>query len=889
MSTDTTGRTSATATAEAKVIDIDLRERYEDLLSFGSFTEVQRAFATSLGFMESDLTRVLVIDDTRDLEAHADALSLIVKAPGVQQVICLAVGPPLDDVGRGLGRLVADSAVDPNRVALHKPFELASHVMLWVGDARGIGWGMGQHRAQAIATGSSPAQGPVLDALFDALLTPKVFDRVYEVVRSMPEGVASPGLRAMIGQVDDDVLADARVRAIDRILAPRRHGDEEQPDGGLVTDPFRLLLRYPRAREAGNPILARDGGMDHVARGFRGQLKEAVNAHAVITGPGPVLQNLRAGGKAALSPAGLLTARVMQVGHDLGRLRDELSRMFTEYDSVHPLGTTDLLELGRRGFALAPPEGTQRVDLLASLRHLVTGALDSRRPVTEITGWLSWMHGMLVPVGSAARLDDLGRACDTDRLQYLRDMPRRLDVNLLSVLAILPVLVCGLLAAAAPDSARSSALAGAGAALFVAVRGWPLVVARRMTPLANHRMSDWIFLAVLALFIGSGATALLAVGAQEPATLAQAAAALGLLAVAGLVGWWFLLGKEATQVDRSPVDLAALVIIALGAGCVGQVLGTADSLDPVLSLPVRIVAGALAFVGLMWWPYLVWSRAVRRWHPGEYITLARAMSEGTIALMEDVARYDWSLTGPRRAGADLVRAMSLAFEDVTSALTGYSDRLRGFPARPPRSREAGVDTDVSLRLRSMGAAISDVVEADVVDLIASVIDRCWPDIEREALDALGERVVSETRYGLDRYNRHLERMGVHATPPFRADDTDRRELVDAAWQQSDRLGVLLRADVADSGLMQLCAPEHLQLLDVDARSAAVVRFAPRAAQPSLVARGPGTGAGGGWGFDPLPSAVLGELEWPEWGQVAGVLRLVRMRPGTVETVLKGGR
>ncbi|WP_018638924.1 hypothetical protein [Parafrankia elaeagni] len=883
---------------EAKVIDIDLRERYDDLLAFGSFTDVQRAFADSYGLSEADLTRVLVIDDSRDLESHARGFERIVKAPGVKRVICLAVGPALDDAADGTEALLyGGSGARPRRTAVRRPFELASHATLWVGDSRGIGWSLGNHQPDVIVTGPSPASSPMFDSLVDALLSPRVFDRVYEAVRTMPGAVASPGLRVMIGQVDDDVLADARARAIDRILASHQADDGARPASDLVPEPFRLLLRYPRVADAGNPILASGGEMAGIVATCRDLVTDGSAALNFVTSPGVALQNLRVprtgahhGQGLRFSQAGLIAAATRQVGARTLWLRDELLRLMEEHDSLHPLGTTAQEELRARGFALAPPAGMGRADLLAALRKMVDAALTSRRPVAEVTGWLRWMHEFLLPRGSAARCEELVGACPTDRLEFLRDMPRRLAVNLTAMLAVLPVLIgAGLVAAAAGSvSGNLGAWLGTAAVALVAVRGYPLVVARRMTPLVDHQASDVVFLVLLALLGAAGAFGLFAVGRGDPGGYLPMAVGMAALALACILGWWLLLGRASGPPGESPVDLLGLVVTAVAGAHVGLALGTTESLDDFFSVPVQLAAGALALAALAWWPHLVWTRAVRAWGPAQYVELARETSEAVARIMEDVARYDWSLTGPRRAGADLVRAMSLAFEDVTAVLGTYSDRLRGFPAQPPRQRRPGADTDVALRLRAMGTPISNVVEADVIDLIASVVERCWPDIEREALDALSSRVRGETGFGLDRYDRHLSRTGVHAPPPFRTDDADREKIVDAAWQESERLGVLLRTSVSDGGLMQLCAPEHLQLLDVDTSGASAVRFAPRAARSSLVSRGSDSKPVAGTPSGPLPPEVLAELEWTDWGQTAGVLRLVRMRSGTVETVLKEG-
>ncbi len=882
------GSSGIVTDVEPMVIDIDLRERYDDLLEFGSFTDVQRAFAHGLGVREGNLTRVLVVDDARALEKHTQGINLIVEAPGVSKVVCLAVGPPQDDRSRNFSLLTGGGEpAGQQRVVLRKPFALrAPHVTLWTGDARGVGWTMNQTKPTTTTSGDAATHGPMLDALVDALLIPKVFDRVYEIVGSLPDGTAAPGLRAILGRVDDDVLADAQVRAVDRLLAPRPRGVEDMPDDDVVVEPLRLLLRYPRVASADESVLTEPGEMDNTIKRCRDRVTSAEYALKIVTNPGAVLQNLGDTGGSGHTHAGTIAAAVWETGGLLTGLRDSLADLFERYDDTHPLGTTARVDLTRRGFDLTKPEKTHRTDLLTALRHLVENALERKNPVTEITGWLAWMHDTLVPTGSAARLDDLDRACDENDLRTLREMPRTLDVPLVSFwFALLPAVVCCFIAGLAPGSTTVGVPVTLAAVVFVAARGWRLAVARRLGP-ASHGVEDLVFLILLALFVGAGGAGMVATGVDDPTYFLLVQAAAGALAFVGFVAWWVFLVHPAGWTDDSPLDLAFLLLLAMGAGTAGLALLASGAAEAVLYLAAQIAAGLLAAVWLVWWPRALWSRAVRRWNPGAYVATARIRVDATHDMMVDVARYDWVLTEARRDAADLVQAMSLAFGDIAEALEAYADRLRGFPpSAGKRSTTAGVDDEVAYQLRKKGPDITSVVETDIITLVAMIVEECWPDIEREALDALQARIHTEAAAGLDVYGRHLERMGIHAAPPFGETSEQRRELVDSVWQESRGVSSLLQAAVTDPGILQLCAPEHLQLLDVAPTNAKVVRFAPKAAQTPLLGRG--ASPGGTQPHNTMPPGVLSELVWTEWGQVAGVLRLARMRPGTVESILEG--
>ncbi|TLK46248.1 hypothetical protein FDN03_16305, partial [Glutamicibacter sp. V16R2B1] len=411
-------------------------------------------------------------------------------------------------------------------------------------------------------------------------------------------------------------------------------------------------IGHPRVADAGNPILVPGGEMARTVATCRDLVTDASSALTFVTNPGVALQNLRVprtgahhGQSLRFSQAGLIAAATRQVGARTLWLRDELVRLFEEHDSLHPLGTTAREELHARGFALTPPAGTARADLLAALRQMVEAALASRRPVAEITGWLRWMHEFLLPGGSAARCEELVGACPTDRLEFLRDMPRRLVVTLTTLLAVLPVLIGAGLAAAAAGSVSGSlgAWVGTAAVALAVARGYPLVVARRMTPLTDHHASDAVFLVLVALAGAAGSFGLFAVGRGDPGGYLPMAVGMGALALACLLGWWLLLGRASGPPGESPIDLLGLLATAVAGAHVGLVVGTAQNLDEFFSVPVRLAAGALALTALTWWPHLVCSRAVRAWDPAQYVGLAQGTSESAARIMEDVARYDWSL------------------------------------------------------------------------------------------------------------------------------------------------------------------------------------------------------------------------------------------------------
>jgi hypothetical protein len=163
-----------------------------------------------------------------------------------------------------------------------------------------------------------------------------------------------------------------------------------------------------------------------------------------------------------------------------------------------------------------------------------------------------------------------------------------------------------------------------------------------------------------------------------------------------------------------------------------------------------------------------------------------------------------------------------------------------------------------------------------------VLRRCWKDLDRGAPDALANYVSTEADHFLDVYAEHLARRGVHEAPPFGRPGERRAVLVDAVWTESQRVAGVLRATISDAGIQQLCGPEELSYLDVAPERADLIRFAPRVVK-TVLGRG-ATHPARQPGVPEMPPPGT-DLVWTAGGQVAGVLRLVRLRSGVVETLV----
>ncbi|MEV0614459.1 hypothetical protein AB0I81_14120 [Nonomuraea sp. NPDC050404] len=254
--------------------------------------------------------------------------------------------------------------------------------------------------------------------------------------------------------------------------------------------------------------------------------------------------------------------------------------------------------------------------------------------------------------------------------------------------------------------------------------------------------------------------------------------------------------------------------------------------------------------------FVYWRRSRAWWREQLSLGPARTALDGLRSLLERVAASEWMLGEARVHTSDAARTLAASLSEicaqVAATLTDWSKAEAGQAAA-----SAALDEEVTVRLRDRGGQLREVIAGDVVDAVAGWLEPGWTSLEhgdyRDAQLGL-ERRVEET---LRQYRYHLAHRGVQERPEFGTGDTGRQELVDAVWRQSQQVVRALRA--APGGqMLQLCGDRDLSLL---LRRAHAVRFAPRAV------RGQGN-----------PPGVV----WTRSGQYAGTLRLVPLRPGTVE-------
>ncbi|GAA3683333.1 hypothetical protein GCM10022224_054870 [Nonomuraea antimicrobica] len=266
--------------------------------------------------------------------------------------------------------------------------------------------------------------------------------------------------------------------------------------------------------------------------------------------------------------------------------------------------------------------------------------------------------------------------------------------------------------------------------------------------------------------------------------------------------------------------------------------------------------------------FVLWRRSRAWWREQLALGHARTALDELRSRLERVAASEWMLGEARMHTSDAARTLAASLGEICVRVAGTLNDWSKAEAGQAAAA-AALDEEVTVRLRDRGGQLREVITGDLLDAVTGWLEPGWTSLEhgdyRDAQAGL-ERRVDET---LRQYRYHLVHKGVQERPGFGPGDGPgdgrgdgaasggRQELVDAVWRQSQQ--VVRALEVPPSGqMLQLCGDRDLAAL---LRQAYAVRFAPRAV------RGQGN-----------PPGVV----WTRSGQYAGTLRLVPLRPGTVE-------
>jgi len=332
--------------------------------------EAERMIDTRTG--PTDLTKLLVVDDTSLLAEHAAVFRRLSSGQRVGYLLCVAAGPrPAHSVPRL--PLLPDSLAGPQGPGV-----------LWVGDPDGIDW------SDAPGTrikGRKRSQPDGLARLLELLHVEAVFDEVWKAFYDrVPYRVASPGLR-LVG-ADDEAAAfkAALALAIEGITA----------SGSGDAEPFRSLLPDP-----GAAVLNVNGSL----AGCRARVGSAVTAAEAEAAKAAGL--LRRLGRAD----GAIEEQARATGAALKELREQVIRLFRAANSTGSLTSDQLETLREAGVQFSPvPQQEQEPDQMPGFRA-IADALDGGDTLPFVQGRLGATAKEAKRYGSLAYLPQVDAAC----------------------------------------------------------------------------------------------------------------------------------------------------------------------------------------------------------------------------------------------------------------------------------------------------------------------------------------------------------------------------------------------------------------------------------------------------------------------------------------------
>jgi hypothetical protein len=352
----------------------------------------------------------------------------------------------------------------------------------------------------------------------------------------------------------------------------------------------------------------------------------------------------------------------------------------------------------------------------------------------------------------------------------------------------------------------------------------------------------------------------------------------GVLYVLGAIGVAAMIRSRAATVARAVgptgwrfVGAQSAAAVA-GAGC-GIAVSRIAAL-PTPSGPAAIGAG-IAVVLVVVLMSVEWSVLIRRWVRASGLSGLPRVVKALRGLVTEAATQEWELAAERRAASDFARIMAGMVDDVAAGLKSHAaDALHGQDQPGAWAAEEAGQPDAGRQ-----DEIQTLVLLDLSAVAATVLSQLFTALGAGRLVTVdAETVRRPLEAQLAVYAEHLAAVGIYEPPPFERGSRQRPALVDSLLERSVRLEQLIWSDVQDDRIVQLCAPEHLALLEVDPTAAELIKFFPQSGQ-EVAGR-----------TLSLSAAQSSDIQWSPASGISGLLRLVPLRPGAVEEVwpVEGG-
>ncbi len=328
----------------------------------------------------TDLTLLLVVDDTAELKAHQQAYETLLASRYTDRILCVAVG-------RGEEK--------PPVIALPGAVAQAAGV-LWVPDTSGINWRLSR---AAAATRRDPAEGAEagLARLLELLTLSEVFDETLALVEKLPGRIANPGM--VLGGTDGtgSDFPQALLAAGERLLDPRGGRPPEFARTGRTSPPAAVRLR-------------RGGPLEAAVERARAAVAETQDLAGELTG------------SAALLSAPLPVAEsIATAGEALTRLRGRLEDLFSQAHGTTEPGDAQQDAIEHAGVIMPELEDFDPARTRKAIAGYVTEGLRGGVSLPRLSEGLERQQGRLIPRGSRERIPALVRACPDELLMRLRE------------------------------------------------------------------------------------------------------------------------------------------------------------------------------------------------------------------------------------------------------------------------------------------------------------------------------------------------------------------------------------------------------------------------------------------------------------------------------------
>lgn len=379
------------------ILTIDLRGVDPATLTGRHFADVLAGLAPGGDGQRVDFGRVVLLDQAKDLTAHDDIYAHILDSHVDVSMLCLAVGPP---------------TADDLTVAVRRPYQVGppKAATLWIGDVHGIGWRTGSTLADSVNIppgGAAPgAADRVPHELIEILSLPQVFDRVVEVVTTMPGAAACPGFRIVRGDIPPEVLADAQRSAIREFTT-------------MAAAPVELPLAATASTAGGqlngraSEVIKPGGRVDELYQRCRRTGQQALAVMRRVSRPERLLTAEGANARGALSKfADALTDLTDLVDWTLDHVDTR-----TGFDRAHRQDLRDL------GVEIGEPPITETTRSIEVLTERALAVIDQCQPLPAIAERLRDESDKLVPRGTATYRDRLRRICPANLIALLRKPP----------------------------------------------------------------------------------------------------------------------------------------------------------------------------------------------------------------------------------------------------------------------------------------------------------------------------------------------------------------------------------------------------------------------------------------------------------------------------------